>query len=178
MRRQQSFTVKAAAGAPATAAVPIEAECLDAPRGFGRGVDVSTYRYLDELWAAALRQAEASALALPHTGSSELQGAKHTAEADNAGREETSIRQATDKTGVSSTCNDSHLALSPLPRAPVPPGGSAAHLPVPQPPPPAVVARRSMPSGTSKQTWMRVEAQPNLKRNAYTARQGVAWVVQ
>ncbi|AYU80817.1 hypothetical protein CGC21_34925 [Leishmania donovani] len=178
MRRQQSFTVKAAAGAPATAAVPVEAECLDAPRGFGSGVDISTYRYLDELWAAALLQAEASVLALPHTGSSGLQGAKHTSEADNAGRKETSIKQAADKTGVSSTCNESLLTLSPLPRAPVLPSGSAAHSPVPQPPPPVVVARRSMPSATSKQTWMRVEAQPNLKRNAYTARRGVAWVVQ
>ncbi|TPP43483.1 hypothetical protein CGC20_7585 [Leishmania donovani] len=102
MRRQQSFTVKAAAGAPATAAVPVEAD----------GVDISTYRYLDELWAAALLQAEASVLALPHTGSSGLQGAKHTSEADNAGRKETSIKQAADKTGVSSMCNESLLTAT------------------------------------------------------------------
>ncbi|CAJ1030222.1 hypothetical protein IOCL2690_000599500 [Leishmania lindenbergi] len=179
MRCQQSFTVQAVTGAPATAALPIDAECFDAPCQFRSGVDVSTYRYLDELWIAALRRAEASVLALPHTSSSGVQRTKYAAEADSAGREEAAVSHVVSKRRVSSTCNDSDLTSSPLPRAPAPPSSSAAHPPAPQlPPPPAVVARRPTPFATDTQARLRVEAQPNLKRNMYTAQRGVAWVVR
>ncbi|KAG5496486.1 hypothetical protein JIQ42_03312 [Leishmania sp. Namibia] len=165
MRHHHSFTPRAAAGVPSAAAMPADAKCLDASCRFGGTVDARTYSYLEEVWAAALRQAEAAVLASPHTGRSGVQGSTHAVEADSVRGDETAAVHVMGTTQVSPTCNANDLVSSPLPCAPAPP-------------PPVVAPGRPMPSAAGARTWMRVEAQPNLKRNAYTAHRGVAWVVQ
>ncbi|KAG5472240.1 hypothetical protein LSCM1_03638 [Leishmania martiniquensis] len=167
--------MKATVGAPAAAAVPADAKCLNASRRLTGCVDLRTYRYLEEVWASALRQAEAAVLASPHTGRSDAPEATHAMEADRVRGEEAAGGDMAGQTKFSSTCEGDDLQWSPLPHAPVPRSGFSAH---PLPPPAAAATGGPMPSATGTQTWMQVEAQPNLKRNAYTAHRGVAWVVR
>ncbi|KAG5498532.1 hypothetical protein JKF63_02818 [Porcisia hertigi] len=178
MRGQQLSTIKAAADAPASAAMPIDVKSPDTSRRHNSGVNTSAYRYLEELWASALCQAEASILASPRSSTSRDQGITNAGEAGIVGHERSAVGRVVDKAGISLTCNDSDPALSSIPRGLIPSSSSAAYSPVPPSLPPTVPSQMPMPFPSSTHTWLRVEAQPNLKRNAYTARRGVAWVVQ
>lgn len=140
-----------------------------------RGVDEATYHYLEQLWSAALQRAQASASCamLSVDGDAQPQTSGGLPASHGLGP---SAVSATSFDGAASptlrapyAAHD--VATSPLPRAPD--VRASTYLP-----PAAALRRPASAAGHRPQGRMRVDAQPNLKRNARTAHRGVAWVVQ
>ncbi|KPA82987.1 hypothetical protein ABB37_02726 [Leptomonas pyrrhocoris] len=151
-------------------------------------LNVHTYQFLNDVWENALRHAEASiytqtaAEDVPSEYNYNRAADPSSAPAPAAPSDTALPMPLVDATRMSpvSRTKGKAMVASPLPREPAlvnraSPASpvSASMLRQPQRPP---VLRR--PPTNTRNSWMKVEPQPNLKRNGYTSHRGVAWVVQ
>ena len=162
------------------AAMPIDSEAhcaLD-------DLDERTYRFLEDVWSDAVRRAE-EALD-EHAGSAHAPQDYSSNPAAPSSPSSSSVqgpaRQSPAPRNAEGVVVGAAAASSPLPRAP-----PLLHQPKRAPPAPTSLPSHQQqqqqpilrrPAVNSRTSWMKVEAQPNLTRNGYTSRKGVAWVVQ
>lgn len=171
-----------------SAARPSAAMRIDVEQSGDRsGIDERTYELLEHLWSEALRRAEAAAAAAaPHADESVGAHRLDNDEVSASALEAPQPQADTTRLASAPRAGENAMASSPLPRAPPvlavttqSPAQVHQHERQPQQQRPQQrqpVLRRPMAS--SRTPWMKVEAQPNLKRNGYTSHKGVAWVVQ
>jgi hypothetical protein len=149
-------------------------------------IDERTYQYLEDVWSSALRRAEEAMHGQADLGAPEdyHSSPAYSSSALTQAEAATSMPPV-DATQLSSIPRAAEKVTpsSPLPRAPplqnrtspAPPTSASPSLQQKQLKRKPVLQR---PVASMRPSWMKVEAQPNLKRNEYTSHRGVAWVVQ
>ncbi|KPI89773.1 hypothetical protein ABL78_1153 [Leptomonas seymouri] len=151
------------------------------------GIDARTHKFLEDVWNNALRHAEESILTQETKTDALQEGRLRNAAGPSSSRAQAvpsgmapSMSQV-DATRLSfiPQAKENMAAPSPLPRKPLlatqadqEPCTSAPVL-QPQRKP-----AQHQPVMSTRTYSMKVEAQPNLKRNSYTSHKGIAWVVQ